>query len=105
VRGTFERYTPAAPTSAELQEYAGTYYSDELDAPFVGSVRERGLVVTLASGDETPFTPTVRDAFASATQLAVMFVRDANRRVSGFTVNAGRVRGIAARRRAAAAAR
>ena len=98
-RGTFERFEPVTLTSAQLQEYAGTYWAEEINAPFIVTASERGLVVRLASGDETPFVPSVRDVFVGDGQLGIAFARDARKHISGLTVNAGRVRGIVAIRR------
>jgi hypothetical protein len=87
--------TPDATTAGENRDYAGTYYSDEVDA----------RVTVTATGDEvrlqrdTDPAPALlgRDGPADAFTfrgMTVRFQRDANRKVIGLTVDAGRVRDI-----------
>lgn len=96
---TFEPFTAVTPTPAQLDEYAGRYYAEELDANIVVARDSSRLTVRFGGAGPRPLAPTVRDAFVAGGQMVLLFTRDAKGRVSAVTVNAGRVRGIAAVRR------
>ena len=82
-------------TAAANREYAGEYYSGELETMF-----------TVTAGDDdvrlqrvTDASPEVLRMEGSADEfrgagLTLRFQRDAARKVTGFTVDSGRVRGI-----------
>lgn len=85
---------PWNPTAAELREYQGEYWSDEL-----------GILYSLRSGDgilrlrhprdgELPLTPAVPDAFTSLQPwlARVRFLRDRDGSVAGFRASGPRVR-------------
>ncbi len=85
-----ERWTPSATDLAGL---AGTYASSELDTSWrlVADggqlfIRHRGL-------PEAALVPTVRDAF-TVEGLNLAFRRGPGRKGAGFTLDAGRVRGV-----------
>ena len=86
---------PDGTTAAANPEYAGSYYSEELAAMF--TVVARGAEVLMQR--ETDAAPAVMRMDGPPDQFAfrgftVRFSRDASGKVSGFTVDAGRVRGI-----------
>jgi hypothetical protein len=85
-----------------LRDFAGTYYSPELDATFQIGVNAGASDLTLQRGLDPAQAPltleTLPETFLSS-GLRLRFQRDANGRVQGFTVDAGRVRGIAFERR------
>ena len=89
------------PLSIEMAGgYAGTYYSGEVDASFVLTAADRGLLLSR----ETDAEPAVMqpgpgpDEFR-ARGLTIRFERDAGGKVLSLTVDAGRVRGITFTRR------
>jgi CubicO group peptidase (beta-lactamase class C family) len=89
----FEYAAPAvAPTAAQLQEYTGTYYSDELDTRYTVTVKDDKLVVRRRKFEDTTLTSASTDSFSLAGLGAIKFIRDDRRRVSGFELDAGRVR-------------
>ena len=81
------------PTAAQLDEFTGAYYSDELDVTYRLAVKE-GKLIAEAGSQTRPLVPAYRDAFQGPGGGLVEFVRDAQGRVTGFTVQAGRVRNI-----------
>ena len=84
----------ASPSTRELAAYAGSYWSDELDARIVVEVRDTVLVVKQRPADEAVLRPTFRDAFVGAGVGTVVFARDARGRITGFGIWAGRVRDV-----------
>jgi hypothetical protein len=84
-----------ATTAATNRAYAGTFYSDELDATFTVTARGDELLMQ-RENDPEPIVmrmdgPPDHFGFRSYT---VTFVRDQAKAVTGFTIDAGRVRGI-----------
>jgi CubicO group peptidase (beta-lactamase class C family) len=80
-----------SPGPSELLEYAGDYYSDELDVTWTLEVREGALYVALEA-DEA-LEPTVQDEFVLQ-GVTLMFTRNVSGSVSGIEVDAGRVTGL-----------
>lgn len=91
----------AGPVAAEQRKaLAGTFYSAELDAVYV--IREDGerLVVEAGEGLPNPIVAAGADRLRLERGGAMLVPdRDANGRVTGFTLDAGRVRGLAFSRR------
>jgi CubicO group peptidase (beta-lactamase class C family) len=91
---------PDSTTAAANREYAGTFYSEELGARFTITARGDEVLVQ-RENDAAPAVlrmdgPADHFTFRGYT---VKFVRDSTRQVTGFTVDAGRVRGIVFERR------
>jgi CubicO group peptidase (beta-lactamase class C family) len=91
---TYERFTPVSYEAARLADFAGDYVSDELDIRYAVAVDSGRLVVRLVGTPERPLAPIVADVFRAGDGIVLTFGRDPSRRVTGFTVDAGRVRGI-----------
>ena len=83
----------APPTEAELAEYAGRYFSEELDTTYHLRVENGVLQSSIKDGQGHTLQPTVPDSFFSGA-LQFVFQRDAQRKVSGFTLRAPRVRNL-----------
>jgi CubicO group peptidase (beta-lactamase class C family) len=96
---TFVTVETAAPTPEQLAAYAGTFYSEELDTTYRLTVEKEKLTVSQKGQAARAFTPTTRDAFISPGGVTFEFQRDAQGRVSGFLVQAGRIRGVGFARR------
>ncbi|HEX6057989.1 MAG TPA: serine hydrolase domain-containing protein [Gemmatimonadaceae bacterium] len=95
--GDDEEPAPARAASAEpgaLAALAGDYLSDELDIGYTLAVDSGRLVVRIAGAPERPLVPTAPDTFDAGDGVVLRFRRDGARRVLGFSVDAGRVRGI-----------
>lgn len=86
--------SPWRPTAAELQEYAGEYRSAELLTAYVLEVSGEQLVARHFRTGETSFRPLGRDRFQAPPFGEVRFVRGAGGRVTAFTANSDRVRGL-----------
>lgn len=87
----FEPIELFEPDAAQLAEYTGEYYSEELDTEWELVVRDGALFLADDLDDE--LTPTVRDEF-TYDSLTITFARDGAGAITGMTVDAGRVRGI-----------
>jgi CubicO group peptidase (beta-lactamase class C family) len=82
----------AAPAAAQLAEYAGSYYSEELDTRYTVIVKDDKLVVRRRKFEDATLTPKSSDEFTVANVGTIKFLRDSQKRVAGFELNAGRVR-------------
>jgi CubicO group peptidase (beta-lactamase class C family) len=82
----------APPNPAQLGEFAGAYYSDELDTRYTVIVKDGKLAVRRRKFEDVALVPKSADEFTLADVGVVRFIRDPQKRVSGFEINAGRVR-------------
>ncbi|MEO7083486.1 MAG: serine hydrolase domain-containing protein [Gemmatimonadaceae bacterium] len=81
-----------APAVVPVNDYIGTYASDELDVRLVFVARNGKLVLRRRPADEFELTPVYADDFQAGGGLGTLrFVRDANGAVTGFSFFAGRV--------------
>jgi CubicO group peptidase (beta-lactamase class C family) len=92
---TMVRWTGAmlAPTRADLARYAGTYYSEELDATYIVTATDSTLVLRTRMGEPRTVRPAYGDAFVG--DFLLEFTRDAKRSVNGMSMSSGRVRRVA----------
>lgn len=94
----FDAATLATPTAAELAAYAGTYVSDELQTTYTLRVDGGRLLLQRRIGEPVALRPTVRDAFLTTGgglgSVGLVFHRDSSGAVTGFSIQAGRVRNI-----------
>ena len=102
---------PLTLTAQQLNPYAGDYWSTELGVAYRLGIADGGLkLVALLDGAGTLrtnnlpfkqlFSPTATDEFAiEKTPFAIHFQRDSNQLVRGFTLDAGRTRGMTFSRR------
>lgn len=86
----FERQPPPF---VSLTAYAGRFFSEELETWYSVIVRDSTLVLTHRKLGERPLATAGRDAFTVGGDV-VLFTRDRRGRVTGFTLNGGRVRGV-----------
>jgi CubicO group peptidase (beta-lactamase class C family) len=86
----FENATPYDPTKAELTEYAGAYVSEEIDPVYRIVLKDGNLNLMRLKHKPDNLRPAVRDVFTGDIGT-VRFTRDANQRISGFVLNAGRI--------------
>ena len=88
---TFTRADSAVLTAAQLAEYAGSYRSDEVEATHVWRVEKGQLVVYADDRRLGVLEPSYRDGFTrGGTVIDVQ--RDSRGRITGYLVEAGRVR-------------
>jgi CubicO group peptidase (beta-lactamase class C family) len=98
-RQTFEPVEAWSPTAAELSPLAGTYSSEEVGTTWRLAFEDGRLVVKHRGISEKPLVPTVKDTFA-LDGMQLTFQR-AGGSVTGFLLDAGRVKGLAFRKQAA----
>lgn len=94
-----------------LAAFAGDYWSDELGVMYRFSMAENGLKLNVIGAEGIPRAPHFRsdglvagerDVFRIGRSLTFHFTRDANHVVNGFSLDAGRTRGMIFTRRAGA---
>lgn len=90
----FDSVEPFSPSAEQLNGFAGSYYSEELDATYRMTVENDRLVAVNRSGVKRPLTPSFRDAFATFGAAQFEFNRDGQGKVAGFVVHAGRIRNV-----------
>lgn len=83
-----ERPESVTLSTSQLQEYVGTFYSDELDAYAVLRIKDGNLTIKLGinSGGLTAF-PSENFEWR---RRRIEFIRDSRRNISGFVLQAGR---------------
>jgi hypothetical protein len=91
---TFEKVEAFEPSAERLNEFVGSYYSEELNTTYKMSVEGGRLFVIDRNGVKRPLAPTIRDSFAVISGPQFEFSRDAVGKVSGFAVHAGRIRNV-----------
>jgi hypothetical protein len=87
-----ERPNPVKLSSSQLQKYAGNYYSDELDITYTLDVESNNLVLKLRETSST-LTPYSTDNFGWG-RRNLNFTRDREKRITGFVLQAGRVKNL-----------
>jgi hypothetical protein len=93
---TYEAVKSDLPTTEQLSEYAGNYYSDEIDSTYRIAVQEGKLTLLRKKFPPLSLTAVFADAFNSGGLIGtIRFTRDQQQRVTGFTANGGRVRNFA----------
>jgi CubicO group peptidase (beta-lactamase class C family) len=88
---TFTRADTVALDSARLAEYAGDYRSDEVEATHRWKVEKGQLVVYAGYRRLGVLEPSYQDGFTRDGSV-IDVVRDGRGRITGFVVEAGRVR-------------
>lgn len=81
------------PDAAQLAEYAGDYYSEELNATYQLTVAEAKLMLRRKTTPQRALFPTIKDEFR-VEDLILTFTRSDQQRPVGFTLNAGRVKNL-----------
>ena len=89
----FTRAAPFAPSATELAAYAGIYRSDEIEPSFQIVLKKDRLVLERLKATPAELDPLVADTFSSQAGV-IKFTRDAQGRVTGFVLEAGRIRGM-----------
>jgi CubicO group peptidase (beta-lactamase class C family) len=90
---TLEMIEVVSPNADRLAEYVGDYHSKELQTTYRLVIKDGKLFVRHRSAPRDPLKPGVDDMFW-AEAITFHFTRDAEGRVSGFTVSTERARKI-----------
>lgn len=85
---------PITLTAEQLAEFTGSYYSEELDTAYKLAVENERLFMIDRNEMKRPLTPRTRELFTLIQGAQYEFSRDAQGKVTGFGVNAGRIRGV-----------
>jgi CubicO group peptidase (beta-lactamase class C family) len=88
----YEAVQAMTPTPAQLNEYAGNYYSEELDVTYTLSVQGGKLTLRRRRSKDMPLDPVFTDAFMRDDLGLLRFTRNRQNRVTGLLLTAGRVR-------------
>jgi hypothetical protein len=92
-RTAYERVEPFAPAPAQLEAFAGVYRSDEIEAPYRMAVTDGRLRLERLKAAPAVLEPLLADTFTSQPGV-IRFTRNASGEVTGFVLEAGRVRGM-----------
>jgi CubicO group peptidase (beta-lactamase class C family) len=94
-KGTRQRvYVRQATALTNVSLYAGTYASTELDVQYVLTVRDGTLRLSHRKLGEWTLQQAGRDVFTRSGGSTLVFQRDRRGRLTGFTLNDARVRGV-----------
>ena len=88
---TYTRADTAALTPAKLAEYAGDYRSEEVEATHTWKVEKGQLVAYVNNRRQGVLEPSYTDGFTRGGNV-IDVQRDARGRITGFVLEAGRVR-------------
>ncbi|HEX8848568.1 MAG TPA: serine hydrolase domain-containing protein [Gemmatimonadaceae bacterium] len=88
----FERVAEATPAATELAQYAGSWYSPELDATYTLRATNGKLVLARRRSPAVTLQPTYADAFAGD-GLLLRFTRQGGA-VKELLLDAGRIRNV-----------
>jgi CubicO group peptidase (beta-lactamase class C family) len=88
-----DRYTPANYSSAELGQFTGVFYSDELSTAYTFTLIDDKLVASHSKLSDINLTPIRKDRFSGDRWFFsnIKFERDANNAITGIRVSSGRV--------------
>ena len=95
----YEAVTAFSPSGKEMGEYVGAYVSEEIDPVYRIVLQDGKLNMARLKNKPALLRPTVRDVFTGDIGT-VRFTRDANQRISGFILNAGRIRNFRFKKKA-----
>jgi CubicO group peptidase (beta-lactamase class C family) len=84
----FEPVKLVTPTSTELADYVGEYYSDDLQATYRVAVETDKLVVTARHQPKFVLSPAIKDEFQFR-NYDFEFTRDGQNKVNGFLLDTG----------------
>jgi CubicO group peptidase (beta-lactamase class C family) len=87
-----EKREPITLSSSQLQEYRGKYYSDELDITYTFEVKNNDLILNLRETSSI-LKPYSTETFGWS-RRSLHFTRDRDKRITGFVLQAGRVKNI-----------
>ena len=89
---TYRKIEPVTLPPDRLGEYAGWFYSPELDVWYTFSLREGALVAKVPRNAPFPLKPLAKDVFTGP--VTVAFTRDAKRKVNGFWLTLGKTQNL-----------
>lgn len=93
---TFENYIPTSYSTNELQQFTGTFYSEELSTAYSIVVKDDKLIVTHPRHSDFAITPIKKDLFSGDPWFfgLIQFERNTSNVITGMKVSSGRVSGL-----------
>jgi hypothetical protein len=93
---TMTRLPPYDPMPEQLAEFAGKFFSEELETMYEISVKDSILVARHLLMEDISLTPAEEDSFSGSVYFIneLKFERDSNGKVLGFNVSNGRTKGV-----------
>jgi hypothetical protein len=88
-----ERVIESDLTAAEMEEYTGDYFSDELDAKYILYLKDGKLMARVRTQDPIELVFSAKDKF-NASFFNGHFIRDKGGKIIGISFNAGRVKNM-----------
>lgn len=86
---------PASYTPQQLAEFAGEYYSPELDTTYTITPQDDKLLFRTGNWGDFLLSPRFADSFANPEEMgSLIFTRGNKKRVSGFVIRSGKVRNL-----------
>jgi hypothetical protein len=93
-RGVFKPFERLQLSPEQLFDYAGEYFSPELEITYSLKVNEGRLWFSMDDEDPQELTAMFGETVENPDYGAFSFERDSNGKVSGFTLQSGRVRNL-----------
>jgi hypothetical protein len=87
------RAEPWKPSASQLQSFAGSYRSDEIEAVYRIIVKDTAVRLERLKSAPAPLEPLVADHFTAPFGI-IRFTRNAAGVVTGLVIEGGRVRGL-----------
>lgn len=86
---------PASYTRHALSEFAGEYFSPEVNATYKITPKDDKLLIQTGNWGDFLLSPRFFDSFANPEEMgSLVFTRDRRNRVSGFVMRSGKVRNL-----------
>lgn len=89
-----EAYEYVDPSTVDLKQYQGSFYSEELDTRYVFTVTDGKLVAKHRRNSDIPNRMTKTDYFNNPAGVQLRFVRDNSNEIIGIKASTGRVRNL-----------
>lgn len=86
----YEPVEPWSPSASDLQDFAGTYHSDDAETTYLVTASDGALVVWQRPAETRTFEPIYRDAYRAGGNV-IRFRRDPAGRVVALSLSLGRV--------------
>jgi hypothetical protein len=80
-----------------MNEYAGEYYSDEVQVTYIVHIKEGKLEIQLPPRIDFPMNPSYKDAFDLPVG-SMYFERDKKNNITGFKITISRARNVSFRK-------
>jgi hypothetical protein len=83
------------PSAEELEQYTGTYYSEEISTVYTLIVDDESLSLEHYQMDPIQLSPGTEDEFSGGFPVGnISFIKNDSGDITGFTISNGRTRGV-----------